>query len=199
MEPLEEPFRGTFNRHKIPKIPPLNATFFVVNVTSFATIIVKLEYFSSRLRYWNCFRHSSCKWSFSCHSTANEGSSFASLIILTTSNLNSLLKEIHSQSSSAPNATTASNFGSYFDDSACCNNMTSLTSAFSCLSSKNTIAYIHTDGSLEKDNQTGYISLPFLSLSNTYLVSKLNFNLIFVGQLCDLGSTLTFTSFGCFV
>jgi hypothetical protein len=82
---------------------------------------------------------------------------------------------------------------------ASCNNMTSLTSAFSCLSSKNTIAYIHTDGSLEKENQTGYISLSFLSLSNTYLVSKLNFNLIFVGQLCDLGSTLTFTSFGYFL
>jgi hypothetical protein len=43
----------------------------------------------------------------------------------------------------------------------------------------------------------GSISLSNLSLPYTYLIPKLSFNLISVGQLCDLGYELTFSSSGC--
>lgn len=42
----------------------------------------------------------------------------------------------------------------------------------------------------------GSISLPNLSLPNTYLIPKLNFNLISFGLLCDLGYEITFSSSG---
>lgn len=42
-----------------------------------------------------------------------------------------------------------------------------------------------------------YLYLSNLRLPNTYLVPKLNFNLISIGQLCDLGYEITFSSSGC--
>jgi hypothetical protein len=46
-------------------------------------------------------------------------------------------------------------------------------------------------------SHTGSISLPNLSLSNAYLIPKLNFNLISIGQLCDLGYEVIFSSSEC--
>jgi hypothetical protein len=39
-------------------------------------------------------------------------------------------------------------------------------------------------------SHTGSISTPTLSLSDTYLIPNLTLNLIFVGQLCELGYDL---------
>lgn len=40
----------------------------------------------------------------------------------------------------------------------------------------------------------GSISISSLSLPDTYLIPKLNFSLISIGQLCDLSYELTFSS-----
>jgi hypothetical protein len=96
-------------------------------------------------------------------------------------------------------STTPGNSKWYFD-SACCNHMTSTSHLFSSLSKNDIIRSIHTaDGSLMHVSHTGSISLSNLSLPNTYLIPKLNFNLISIGQLCDLGYEITFSSSGCHV
>ena len=42
----------------------------------------------------------------------------------------------------------------------------------------------------------GTISSPCLSLSDTFHIPKLSLNLLFVGQLCELGVDLLFTNHG---
>ncbi len=43
----------------------------------------------------------------------------------------------------------------------------------------------------------GDIKTPHLSLPNTQLVPNLTFNPISIGQLCELGLIVAFSSFGC--
>ena len=132
--------------------------------------------------------------------TANDGSSYASQPPISASDLESLLKQVLSVSGNTPTAlaTTPGNPPWYFD-SACCNHMTSSSHVFSTLSTRDH-THIHTaDGSLMEVSHKGPISLPSLTMPDTYLIPKLNFNLISVGQLCDLGYTLTFSSTGCSV
>ena len=76
--------------------------------------------------------------------------------------------------------------------------MTSTSQPFSSLYVNHTTCYIHTaNGSLMNVSHQGSISMPNLTLPYTYLIPKLNYNPIFVGQLCDLGYELIFSSFGC--
>jgi len=113
-------------------------------------------------------------------------------------NIESLLRQLFS-SGNTPSAlfTTPGNSKWYFD-SACCNHMTSTSHLFSSLSKNEITRSIRTaDGLLMHVSQTGHISLFNLSLSSTYLIPKLNFNLIFIGQLCDLGYEITFSSSRC--
>ena len=42
----------------------------------------------------------------------------------------------------------------------------------------------------------GTISSPYLSLNDTFHIPKLSLNLLFVGQLCELGVNLLFTNYG---
>ena len=42
----------------------------------------------------------------------------------------------------------------------------------------------------------GTISSPYLSLNDTFHIPKLSLNLLFVGQLCELGVDLLFTNHG---
>jgi hypothetical protein len=71
---------------------------------------------------------------------------------------------------------------------------------FPSLSKNDINSSIHTaDGSLMHVSHTSHISLSNLSLPNTYLTPKLNFNLISIGQLCDLGYEITFSSSRCCV
>jgi hypothetical protein len=53
-----------------------------------------------------------------------------------------------------------------------------------------------TDGFKLPVSHTGSISLPNLSVDNTYLVPQLSLNLLTVGQLCELGLKLTFSNRG---
>ena len=114
--------------------------------------------------------------------------------------LESLLRQLLSSSNgNTPAAlSTASGNSKWYLDSACCNHMTSASHLLSSMSKNDITNSIHTaDGSLMPVSHKGSISLSNLSLPDTYLIPKLRFNLVSVGQLCDLGYELTFSSSGC--
>ena len=76
-----------------------------------------------------------------------------------------------------------------------------MTYSFKIFSDQTTIpspSSIHiADGSNMNVRHKGSISSSDLSLPNTFLIPSLNINLIFVGQLCDLGYDEFFSSHGC--
>ncbi|KAA0036904.1 Retrovirus-related Pol polyprotein from transposon TNT 1-94 [Cucumis melo var. makuwa] len=53
------------------------------------------------------------------------------------------------------------------------------------------------DGNCMNITHIGTINTPNLNLSHTYCVPNLTFNLVSVGQLCDLGLTVSFSPNGC--
>ena len=53
-----------------------------------------------------------------------------------------------------------------------------------------------TDGTPMPISHKGTISSPCLSLSDTFHIPKLSLNLLFIGQLCELGIDLLFTNHG---
>ncbi|GKV09607.1 hypothetical protein SLEP1_g21080 [Rubroshorea leprosula] len=76
--------------------------------------------------------------------------------------------------------------------------MTSNSTLFSTLTPNTTAPPIHTaDGSQMQVSQYGQVSTSTLTLLNTFLIPKLSFNLISVGQLCELGLELIFSTHGC--
>ena len=87
----------------------------------------------------------------------------------------------------------------YFD-SACCNHMSLDPQLFSFVIPTTHAPLIQTANGLHiSANHTSSVSTPTLSLSDTYLISNLTLNHIFVGQLCELGYDLWFGSSGCHV
>jgi hypothetical protein len=113
-------------------------------------------------------------------------------------NIESLLRQLFPSGNTPAALSTTPGNSKWYLDSACCNHMTSASHLFSSLSKNDINPSIHTaDGSLMHVSHTGSISLSNLSLPNTYLIPKLNFNLISVGQLCDLGYEIIFSSSGC--
>jgi hypothetical protein len=52
------------------------------------------------------------------------------------------------------------------------------------------------DSSYMSVSYIGTISSPDLTIPDTYLVPKLSFNLLFIGQLCELGLDLHFSNRG---
>ena len=55
------------------------------------------------------------------------------------------------------------------------------------------------NGSHMHVNAVGQVSTSSISLSDTFHIPNLTLNLISVGQLCELGLTITFSSSGCHV
>ncbi|CAL5387066.1 unnamed protein product [Camellia sinensis] len=89
---------------------------------------------------------------------------------------------------------------SWYFDSACCNHMTSSSTIFSSLSSSPHIPSIHTaDGSLMSVRHVGTVSTSSLSIPHVYHIPALTLNLISIGQLCELGLTVTFSATDCLV
>ncbi|XP_031273389.1 uncharacterized protein LOC116131865 [Pistacia vera] len=116
-------------------------------------------------------------------------------ITLTTTDIEALIHQVLSQSSSALSVTLGTSL--WFFDSACCNHMTSNSTIFSQKSTLSPNPIIYTaDGSHLSVSQIGSISYPTLSVDNTYLVPKLSLNLLSVGQLCELGLQLAFSNVG---
>ncbi|KAL4019197.1 hypothetical protein IC575_022842 [Cucumis melo] len=76
-----------------------------------------------------------------------------------------------------------------------------MTSDISLLSSHipvQSLPPIHSaDGNSMSISHIGTVNTPTIKLSNTYHVPNLTFNLASVGQLCDLGLTIIFSSHGC--
>ena len=52
------------------------------------------------------------------------------------------------------------------------------------------------DGTPMPVRYKGTISSPSLSLSDTFHIPKLSLNLLYVGQLCELGVDILFTNYG---
>ncbi|GFZ16739.1 hypothetical protein Acr_26g0000090 [Actinidia rufa] len=112
-----------------------------------------------------------------------------------------LVQQILSASGNSSTALSASiGISSYFLDSGCSNYMTSDLSIFFSKSYESSFPVIYTaNGSSMTVDHVGHVSTSALSLPNTYYVRNLALNLVSVGQLCDLGLTVLFSSTGCVV
>ncbi|GKV53176.1 hypothetical protein SLEP1_g59714, partial [Rubroshorea leprosula] len=86
----------------------------------------------------------------------------------------------------------------WYFDSGYCNHMSSITTHFSSMSPNNSFPDIYSaDGSPMNVSHIGNVSTKSLTLPNALLVPKLSYNLLSVGQLCDLGLEVTFSAHGC--
>uniref|UniRef100_A0A2N9IYG8 Uncharacterized protein n=1 Tax=Fagus sylvatica TaxID=28930 RepID=A0A2N9IYG8_FAGSY len=86
---------------------------------------------------------------------------------------------------------------SWLLDSACCNHMTPHASHFSQKAPLAPSLIIYTtDSSHMSVSHIGTVSSPDLTIPDTYLVPKLSLNLLYVGQLCELGLDLHFSNRG---
>jgi hypothetical protein len=86
----------------------------------------------------------------------------------------------------------------WYFDSACYNHMSPNSQLFSSVIPTTHTPLIQTANGLHiSASHTGSFSTPTLTLSDTYLIPNLTLNLIFVGQLCELGFDLWFGSSGC--
>ena len=121
--------------------------------------------------------------------------------LIDVSDLPALVQQILSASGNPSTALSASSgISPWYFDSGCCNHMTSIFSSFSSKSSDSSFPVIQTaNGSAMTVDHVGHVSTSALSLPHTYYVPQLSLNLISVGQLCDLGLTVLFSSTGCVV
>ena len=86
---------------------------------------------------------------------------------------------------------------SWFFDTACSNYITPDESQFSDKAPLvHPISIYNSDGTPMPVSKKGTISTPCLSLSETFHIPKLSFNLVSVGQLCELGVDILFTNHG---
>ena len=97
----------------------------------------------------------------------------------------------------SPALSVTSSNKSWLLDLVCCNHMTPHAFHFS---QKTPLAHsliIYTpDSSHMSVSHIGTVSSPNLTIPDIYLVPKLFFNLLFVGQLCELGLDLHFSNHG---
>ncbi|KAA0032344.1 uncharacterized protein E5676_scaffold340G00040 [Cucumis melo var. makuwa] len=111
------------------------------------------------------------------------------------SDLQSLLNQLISSSSSA---LTVSSGNRWLLDSACCNHMTSNYSLMNTPTPTKSLPLIYAvDGNCMNITHIGTVNTPSMNLPHTYCVPNITFNLVSVGQLCDLGLTVTFSPNGC--
>ncbi|GFS41192.1 hypothetical protein Acr_00g0072940 [Actinidia rufa] len=120
---------------------------------------------------------------------------------LTTADVETIVTQVLSGTNLHSSAlSTTSGTLPWLFDTACCNHMTSDTSLFSVTHPTTSVHPIHTaDGSLMTTTHTGTIRTPALTINHAYLVPALSHNLLFVGQLCELGFYLHFSNSGCLV
>ena len=138
-------------------------------------------------------RVSSSPGTSSIAAAASEGSSSFTL-----GDLESLLRQvISSQTPPHPTLSVTPGKSSWLLDSACYNHMTPDLHTFSNKESTS-LPLIHTANNTPMSiTHVGHASTSHLSLPETYCVPSLAFNLISVGQLCDLGLNVLFSSSGC--
>ncbi|KAL7084076.1 hypothetical protein ACP275_14G202400 [Erythranthe tilingii] len=131
-----------------------------------------------------------------------EGSSSVSPVSepsISLSEFQNLISQLKSGNYSSALSETAGTSNWLFD-SGCCNHMTYDSNCLSYHTTPTPAPIIHTtDGSCIHVNNIGHVSTPSLTLPHTYYIPNLTLNLIYVGQLCDLGFELHFYLSGCVV
>ncbi|KAH7845384.1 hypothetical protein Vadar_001385 [Vaccinium darrowii] len=118
------------------------------------------------------------------------------------SDIKAIVKQVLLNSGTPPSTALSMTSGSssWFFDSACCNHMTFDSTLFSSKSSTANTRVVHrANGSHMHVSHVGSVVTTNATLSDTYLILTLTLNLISVGQLCDLGLTITFSRTGCHV
>ncbi|GFZ16754.1 hypothetical protein Acr_26g0000240 [Actinidia rufa] len=107
---------------------------------------------------------------------------------------------VSSTASASPTLIDVNDLPALVQQIMCSNHMTADLFVFSSKSYESSFPIVHTiDGSSMTVDHVGHVSTSALSLPNTYYVRNLALNLISVGQLCDLGLTVLFSSTGCVV
>ena len=118
---------------------------------------------------------------------------------LSIADLQDMVNQVHLPSSSASNtalSTTSGTSPTWLLDSACCNHMTSSPNVVPSHTSTSLPTIYTANGSPMHISHLGNVSTPSLSVSNVYQIPKLTHNLLFIGQLTELGFSLTFSSTG---
>ena len=118
---------------------------------------------------------------------------------LSIADLHDMVNQVHLPSYSASNtalSTTSGTSPTWLLDSACCNHMTSSPNVVPSHTSTSLPTIYTANGSPMHISHLGNVSTPSLSVSNVYQIPKLTHNLLSVGQLTELGFSLTFSSTG---
>ena len=118
---------------------------------------------------------------------------------LSIADLKDMVNQVHLPSSSASNtvlSTISGTSSTWLLDSACCNHMISSPDVIPSHTSTSLPTIYITNGSPMHVSYLGNVSTPALSVSNVYQIPKLTHNLLSVGQLIELGFSLTFSSTG---
>ena len=113
--------------------------------------------------------------------------------------LQDMVNQVHLPSSSASNtalSTISCTSPTWLLDSACCNHMTSSSDVVPSHTSTSLSTIYTANGSPMHVSHLGNVSTPALSVFNVYHIPKLTHNLFSVGQLTELGFSLTFSSTG---
>ena len=118
---------------------------------------------------------------------------------LSLADLQDMVNQVHIPSSSASNtalSTVSGNSPTWLLDSACCNHMSSSPNVIPSHTPSSLPTIYTVNGSSMHVSHQGTISTPNLSVSNVYHIPQLTHNLLSVGQLTELGFSLTFSSNG---
>ena len=115
------------------------------------------------------------------------------------SDLQDMVNQVHLPSSNASNTTHSTILDTYptwLLDSAYCNHMTSSPDVVPSHTFTSLPTIYTANGYPMHVSHLGNVSTPALSISNVYQIPKLTHNLLSVGQLTELGFSLTFSSTG---
>jgi hypothetical protein len=128
---------------------------------------------------------------------ASSGQASGSSVILSAADFEAIVNQVVMSCSSNASFSVLSvlpgTSSPWLFDSACCNHMTPHPTSFTTSAPLPHSSLICTaDGSTMNVKNIGTISTPSLSLLEVFHVPELSFNLISVGQLCELGYKLVF-------
>jgi hypothetical protein len=131
------------------------------------------------------------------------GKSPGSALTLSPTNFEAIINQVLARSGNASSSIFSvlpGKSSSQLFHSACCNHMTPYASSFTTSVPPPHTSLIHTaDGSSMTVQTIGTVHTPSISIPDVFHVLKLSFNLLSVGQLCELGYRLVFYSSGVYV
>jgi len=135
--------------------------------------------------------------------TAPSGDSLGFALTLSPADFEAIINQVLAQSGNASSSVLYVLPGKSFSwlfDYAYCNHMTPYASSFTTSAPPPHTSLIHTaDGSSMTVQTIGTVHTPSISIPDVFHVLKLSFNLLSVGQLCELGYRLVFYSSGVYV